>query len=148
MEWPQSTFGLWRTSQGWPRTTRASGDSVSRSVSLSVWFSWSDEGDRASSVIQGRVCPLSALTEILWVRGTMGICRCWAKLMSIKLPSAPESKRAWQLWTLAAHCSLTGGELWMRISPGTIHPTVTSALLSGLAFYRTVSQEVTRSTAI
>ncbi len=28
--------------------------------------------------------------------------------MSIKLPSAPESKRAWQLWTLAAHCSLTG----------------------------------------
>ncbi len=38
----------------------------------------------------------------------MGIWRCWAKLISIKWPSAPESSRVWQLWTLAAHCILTG----------------------------------------
>ncbi len=52
----------------------ARGDSVRRSVSSFVWF---PEVMRAIGpvvcVIPRRLCPLSALTEILWQKGTMEI---------------------------------------------------------------------------
>ncbi len=103
-----------------------------------LWVvAWGDEGDGyRGETDRGSDCPLRALTEILWRRGTKGMWRSWAREMSSRLPSAPESSSAVPSCRSAAHCNLTGGGGgWglLRDTPpdSSLRPTVGPGLLRG-----------------
>ncbi len=140
---PQSTRGLCWVSQGWPNTTGARGEWVTRNVMVSEWL---PEVTRVMGTVErlipGSDCPLRALTEILWRRGTKGMWRSWARDMSKRLPSAPESSSAVPHVARPPIATSPGGGWWMRLCWEIPHPTVASDLLSGLVFYGALHQEM------
>ncbi len=135
---PQSTRGLCCVSQGWPNTTGASGELVTRKVIVSEWL---PEVMRVMGTVErlisGSDCPLRALTEILWRSETIGMWRSCAREMSNRLPSAPESNSAVPSCRPAANCNLTGrrvvDEALFRDTPpdSNLRPTVGLDLLLG-----------------
>ncbi len=88
-------LGLWRESQGCPKTTGAKGESVRKKEIVSVWLPEVMRlTDSVTWVTGGRDWPQRALTKMGELSGTTGTPNWSAVLWSKKLPSAPESIKA------------------------------------------------------
>ncbi len=127
--WLQLNWGLWSTSQGWPRTTGVTGVSVKRNWIVSMWFpEVTSLRGPVEWVMEERDRPLRAWTAMGCERAITGSLSLSARSESKKLPSAPESIKAWQSWVTEDHCNLTVRSVAAREDLASVTPPVSNLL--------------------